>query len=71
MHERKKCQNKTRRFFLLRSQHIIREIKCEVLESLLHLIPLTQPKLQLTVMGTTPEERLKTKTYSLLHKTTT
>jgi len=35
----------------------MRETKCEVLESLLHFTPLAQPKLQLTVTATAPEQR--------------
>lgn len=53
-----KNKNKTRRFFPLHSKHIIREMKCEVLEALLHFTSLTQPKLQLTETGIVPEQRL-------------
>lgn len=59
-----KKNNKTRGFFLLHSKHTIREMKCEVLEAWLHFTPLTQPKLQLTVTGIVPEQRLKNNTSS-------
>lgn len=51
-------QNKTNRFCPLPCHHISREKKCEVL-------PSTQPKLQLIVMGTIPGQRLKNQTSRL------